>query len=336
MKQTRSRMNLQAISELAELADYSFAFAIRAVAAIGVADHLEDGPKHIDKLAELTGSHPGSLLRLMRAMVTKSVFEEVEAGVFDLSAVGDLLRTDHPYSMRWFFRLEPDVQALAGLEQSVKSGKPCFEDIFGLEYFEWLAANELPRYRFRESQKALSRLELLTIARGYPWHEVGTMVDVGGNDGSMVASLLKRNPSLIATVFDLPDTVPVASQTFKREGVEDRASVVPGSLFEGGVPRNADLYCIKRVLVGFSDEETITALTFIREAMNKNSRLLIMEPMSGSVDQVGVSLDLLMLVLGLGKIRTPDEFTGLAEKSGLKHVRTQSMGLITILEYGVA
>jgi hypothetical protein len=47
----RQRMNLQAIARLAELTDYAFAFAVRA---IGVADHLTDGPLHIDELVPQT------------------------------------------------------------------------------------------------------------------------------------------------------------------------------------------------------------------------------------------------------------------------------------------
>jgi hypothetical protein len=335
MKSTRPRINLKAISELAELADYSFAFAIRAVAAIGVADYLSGGPQHIDYLTQETACNRHGLIRVMRALVTRSVFAEVDAETFALTPIGDLLRTDHPLSMRWFFRLEPDVQAIAGLEYSIRTGMPSFDDLFGMRYFDWMAANEAPRERFRESQRALNRLELLAITRSYRWREIRSMVDVGGNDGSLVAELLRLHPSLVGTVFDLPDTIIEASKTFKIAGFSDRATVVAGNVFEGGIPHGADLYSIKRVLVGFSDEEAIIALSSIREAMMPHSRLLIMEPMRGTADQVGVSLDLLMLVLGLGRVRAPQEFGELLANAGLKVIKMQNAGLVTILEAGV-
>ena len=328
----RTRLNLEAISRLAEIADYSFAFAIRAVAAIGVADHLIDGPRHINDLAALTSCNPRGLLRVMRALATKGIFAETSAETFALSPLADLLRTDHPLSMRWFFRLEPDVQALAGLEYSVRTGQPAFDREYGMGYFDWMASHEYERNRFRESQRALNRLEILAISRSRPWREIDSVVDVGGNDGSLVSELLKRSPSMVGTIFDLPETAASAEETFRNAGVTDRATIVRGNVFEGDVPRGSRIYFMKRVLVGFSDAQAVTALSNVREAMAPHSLLLIMEPMGGATDQVGVSLDILMLVLGLGRMRTPEEFKQLLDKAGLKATGHRSLGLVTEVE----
>jgi hypothetical protein len=63
----RQRMNLQAIAWLAELADYTLAFAVRAIGAIGVADHPHRRPLHIDELAAQTqcARHVQSRLRMV-------------------------------------------------------------------------------------------------------------------------------------------------------------------------------------------------------------------------------------------------------------------------------
>ena len=334
MKRTRPRMNLQAISKFAELADYSFAFAIRAVAAIGVADHMEGKPVHIDLLAELTNCNKSGLARVLRALVTKDVFEEVEPGIFALTEIGDLLRTDHPLSMRWFFRLEPDVQALSHLEYSIKTGDPSFDDIFGKPYFVWLQEkeNEKTREKFIKSQKALNEVELLAVTRSYPWAKSKSMVDIGGNDGSMVAALLQKNPELKGTVFDLPNTVEKANRTFDIAQVSDRASAVAGNVFEGNVPAGADLYTIKRMLVGYSDDEAIAVLKQVRKAMTESSRCIILEPTLDTTNQIGLSLDLLMLVSGLGKVRSSQEFANLFDRAGFEVTNTINAGLITFVE----
>jgi hypothetical protein len=332
MGTSHSRVNLQAIAALADLADYSPAFAVRAAAAIGVADHLSEGPRDIDYLAQQSGCDAHALLRLLRCLVAKSVFSEPSPGSFALEPVGDLLRTDHPYSMRWFFRLEPDVEALAGLEHSVRTGQASFDKIFGKPYFDWMAAHDVPRERFRESQRSLNRLEFLAISRSYPWQEARSIVDIGGNDGSLLAGLLQRHPSLTGTVFDLPATAAKSAVIFEQAGVKDRARSVAGNVFQGGVPQGADVYTIKRVLVGFSDDEAVVALSSIRDAMAPNSRLVIMEPTRSAADKVGVSLDLLMLVLGLGRVRQPEEFQALMTRSGIKPTRIQNAGLITLIE----
>ncbi len=328
----RPRLNLQAIAELAELADYTFAFAVRAIGAIGVADHLRGGPLHIDELAARTECDRHALLRVMRALTTKSLFVEPQPLMFGLDAMGELLRTDHPLSMRWFFRLEPDVRAMAGLEHSLKTGQPAFKEVFGTEYFDWMARHPEARQRFRESQRALNRLELLSVLRAYPWPNAGTVVDVGGNDGALLGELLKRRPLLEGAVFDLPATSQEAASVFASVGVQDRARIFPGDVFEDGLPPYADIYIMKRILVGFSEDQAVLALTNVRRAMGPQSRLLIMEPLADGQDHIGISLDLRMLVLGLGRVRTRREFEQVLTAASLKLERTLNAGLVSILE----
>jgi hypothetical protein len=158
------------------------------------------------------------------------------------------------------------------------------------------------------------------------------MVDVGGNDGSLLAALMKRHASLRGTLFDLPEAVAEAQRVFEQAGVAERSTIVAGNVFKGGIPKGADLYTIKRMLVGFSDEEALVALSKVRESMTPHSRLLIMEPMRTDKDQVGVSLDLRMLVLGLGRVRTPAEFTTLLANAGFTTTKTLSAGLLTLIE----
>ena len=113
---------------------------------------------------------------------------------------------------------------------------------------------------------------LLAIARAYPWETVASIVDVGGNDGALVAELLKRHASLVATVFDLLPMADEASAVFAAKGVGDRARVVRGDVFEGGLPAAADIYIMKRILVGFSDEQAVLALSNVRTAMGAVGR----------------------------------------------------------------
>jgi hypothetical protein len=279
------RMNLQAISQLAELCDYSFAFALRAVAAIGVADHLAGGPLHINELAERTQCNPHSLVRALRMLAMKSVFTEETTDTFALAPAGQLLRTDHPLSMRWFFRLEPDVHALAALDYSIRTGRPAFEHVFNSDYHAWLASADEHRRRFHESQRALDRLELIAIERAFRSQDATVIVDL------------------------------------------DDAEISRDE-----VPAGADVYVMKRILSGFSDEEAILALSRVRRAMAAHSRLLVVEPLRNTPHRVGVSLDLQMLVLGLGRVRAADEIARLLIAAGLRTTATHPAEVVTIME----
>jgi Dimerisation domain len=75
---------------------YRVSRAIGVAAELGIADLIADGPRGVDELARVTGAHPRSLFRLLRALAAVGVFaeEEGEAGRFRLTAIGEALRGD--------------------------------------------------------------------------------------------------------------------------------------------------------------------------------------------------------------------------------------------------
>lgn len=328
---TRPRAAFQSIARLAELSDFTVAFAVRAICRIGVADHLATGPKPIGELAELTRTHQPSLLRTLRALTTAEVFAEPEPGVFQLTPISDLLRTDHPMSMRWAFRLRPDVDAWAQMEYTLRTGRTAFDHVFGTTYWDYLAEHPDLQVEFRDSMRALCRLELQALVRLYDWHNLNTVVDLGGNDGTFLAGLLARFPDLHGTVFDLPTTVAQASDVVAAAGVADRCSVVAGSLFESPIPEGADAYTIKRVLIGLGDDEVMALFGIIKKAMRPDSRLVILEPRS-TVDDLSISMDLHMLVLGEGHVRTPEQFAALLAEAGMQVAKVVDARLLNLID----
>jgi predicted transcriptional regulator len=74
-----------------------------AVAArLGLADHLAAGPRHHEELAADLEVSASALYRVLRALASHGVFAEEEArpGVFRLTPVAELLRTEVPGSQR--------------------------------------------------------------------------------------------------------------------------------------------------------------------------------------------------------------------------------------------
>ena len=74
--------------------------ALHAAAVLDLAGLLADGPRDSASLAAATGTHPGALRRLMRALSAFGVFAEPAPGIFAPTPVSDRLRDDAPNSMR--------------------------------------------------------------------------------------------------------------------------------------------------------------------------------------------------------------------------------------------
>jgi len=67
---------------------------------LGVADLLNDGPRHADELVRATQTHAPSLRRVLPRLSSVGVFEERENGAFGLTSMGECLRAGVPGSAR--------------------------------------------------------------------------------------------------------------------------------------------------------------------------------------------------------------------------------------------
>jgi hypothetical protein len=74
---------------------------VRVVAQLGVPDHVAAAPHTAQELARLTGADTERLGRVLSVAVIYGLFTTDDRGRFALTAVGELLRTDVPGSLRY-------------------------------------------------------------------------------------------------------------------------------------------------------------------------------------------------------------------------------------------
>src|SRR5215510_13256058 len=113
-------------------------------AELGIADHLADGPRSSEELAQATSTHPRSLYRLLRLLSSVGVFNEIQSDSFVQTPLSECLRAGVPGSMRSWLRmigLKVRYHTHAEALYSVKTGEPAFKRVTGMEYFDYLAAH---------------------------------------------------------------------------------------------------------------------------------------------------------------------------------------------------
>ena len=337
-RRTRPRIDLRSFVRLTELADYFIPFTIRAVAELGVADHLAGGPRTVEDLAEATGTHAPSLRRALRALACKGVFTEQEDGRFGLTPMAELLRGDHPLSLRDAYHLMPDdVVAWARLDHSLRTGEPAFDHVHGRSLWDWLADHPADSVRFDRGMAAMTRPELRAVSMAYDWSGLGRVVDVGGGNGTFLAGLLTRHPEMAGVVFDLPHVVAAAGEVLSGAGVGDRCEVVPGSFFDAeAIPAGADAYVLKRIVYGWDDDGAERLLRCVAQAMGPESRILLLEPVAQAADAdgdgFGAILDVVMLAVDGGRARTTEELEALFARAGLELTRVVPTMMFPVVE----
>jgi hypothetical protein len=327
--------DIDAMLRLTELGDYATALAIRAVTELGIPDLLAGGPRPVEELATACGAHPVPLYRALRALACQGVFAEEPVRVFALTPVSDLLRADHPYSMRTHYQLMiEDVQAWARIDYTLRTADAwSFELVHGESYWKYLESHPDYRAKFEATMAGMTRHELDAILPRYPWRRVNTLVDVGGGTGQMIAGLLRANPHLRGVMFDQPHVAPHARPLLEAEGVADRCEIVSGDFFQS-VPEGGDAYLLKRVLYDFSDEEAVTILSNVRRAMRPGGRVLTLDGIIRPDQDLDVAKlhDLFILPLGPGHCRTRAEMAALFERSGLELTRLIATPIFPLVE----
>jgi hypothetical protein len=157
------------------------------------------------------------------------------------------------------------------------------------------------------------------IVASYDFSPFHTVADIGGGQGSTLAAILRAHPSLQGILLDLPQVV-AQTAPLHSAGVASRCSVVGGDMFRD-VPRGAEAYLIKRVLMDWGDEQATQILRQCVSAMAENGRVLVVEVVvpTGNEPSPAKAFDLLMLINHHGgRMRTGAEFGELFAASGLR------------------
>ena len=193
--------------------------AIRVVAELKICDLLSTGDRAIGDLAAATGSNAGALYRVMRLLAGEGVFREVSAGRFALTEISRALRSDEPTGPRNFLRMinSEAYLAFARLSDSVRTGEPVFEAVFGKPRFDWLADHPVEAALFQQAMISLSAGANEAVAEAYDFGSHSHVVDVGGGHGQLLSAILARHPNLNGTLFDRE--AGIASATSRPGGV---------------------------------------------------------------------------------------------------------------------
>ncbi|AWI32805.1 methyltransferase [Streptomyces sp. ICN441] len=325
-------------AKLWSMASLGTPMAVRVAATLRIADHLDAGRRTAPELAETVGAHPGALDRLLRYLAVRGVLVRDDAGRYALTPLGEPLREDHPAGIRAWFDIEGAGRgelSFVELLHSVRTGEAAFPVRYGREYWEDLTAEPGRAASFNKLLGEDVAVRAPGVVAGFDWAALGHVVDVGGGDGSLLASLLAANPALRGTVVDLPDAAQAAKERFAASGLGERADAVAGSFFDP-LPAGAGGYVLSLVLHDWDDESAVAILRRCAEAAGEGGSVLVIESIGATGDAPHTGMDLRMLCVYGAKERGVAEFSALAAAAGLDVAAVHPAGPSAIIELTVA
>ncbi|RCG24495.1 methyltransferase [Sphaerisporangium album] len=301
---------------------------IYAATRLGIPDLLAGGPKSSADLAALTGSHPRSLYRLLRALAGVGLFTQQDE-VFGLTELGATLRSDVPASLSSFVLMElgpSHHRAWGELVHAIRTGEPAFDEAMGMSAWQMFARDPEMAGHLGRAMHGLTENVVAAVLETYDFSGFSRVVDIGGGEGGFLTAVLKAQPAATGVLFDLPYVMDNARDRLRGTAEFERCELVGGDFFEK-VPDGGDLYLLKWVLHDWGDDECRAILGNCRQAIAEGGTLLVVDTVipAGSEPAPGKFIDLNMMVLGSGRERTAEEFAALFAASGFELTRVLPM-----------
>ena len=299
--------------------------AVYVAAKLGVADLLAEKPRTVEELARATETNRHALYRVLRSLASVGIFEETDPKVFALTPRAEPLRSDAPNSARngvifmgedWHWRVWGDML------HSVRTGKPAWGHVHGGEVFDYFGANPAQAEIFNRAMTDMSVATAPAVVEAYDFNGIGTVADIAGGHGYLLAQVLKASPNTRGVLFDMQSVIEGAGELLEREGVSERVEQVSGDFF-ARVPAAADVYMMKSIIHDWDDERAIMILRNVNEAMKREGRVLLIEVVvpEGNEPHLSKLVDLEMLVSPGGVERTAKEYRDLLASAGLRLTR---------------
>ena len=285
---------------------------IHVIADFGIPDALDGEPATAEELAARTGMDADALARMLRLLSAHGLFAGGPAGYVHTPR-SELLRSDHPQSLRSFARMigTSAWAAFTELAQPARTGRPAFGWQAMMAHF---AEHPDEAALFSQAMVDKSAAVVPAVVEAFDFSTFATVVDVGGGTGRLLSAILEQAPEATGVLFELPHVIADAGAA-----ASDRLRLVGGDFFADPLPV-ADAYVLMEVLHDWADEDAARILTAVRRAAAPGARLIVVEvlvPETPGPDHSKV-LDIIMLAVTGGRERTRDQYEKLLADAGFE------------------
>ncbi|XP_022136086.1 3'-hydroxy-N-methyl-(S)-coclaurine 4'-O-methyltransferase 2-like [Momordica charantia] len=311
--------------------NYIFGFTkmaiIKCAIELKIADTIEShgSPMTLSQLSSALNCSPPLLYRILRFLTHRGIFKEETTAQnltgYAQTPLSRLLASNGNNSMAPLLLLESSPIMLASwhnLSARIKAsdGTP-FEATHGKDLWSYTAADPTHNRIFNDAMACAARV--ITVPAilegcGEIFEGVGSLVDVGGGNGTSLSMIVKACPWIRGINFDLPHVVSVAQECMGVQHVE-------GNMFDC-IPK-ADAAFLMSVLHDWNDEDCIKILKNCKDALpKKTGKVIIVETVidgneEKNLSDVGLMLDMVMMAqTNKGKERTCEEWAFVLHESG--------------------
>lgn len=254
---------------------------------------------------------------------------------------------------------------------STSSREAAFQEAYGTQLTLWEYIEEQVEQpdgtlqarpelsRWITGMTVAGQIESGALYYDYPWEALSSqpIVDVGGGIGGMSLELARRFPNLRFVVQDREVVIRKAEQVWLQELPvalqTERVQLMAHDFFTKQPVKSAAAFLMRHILHDWPDEACVVILRQIRDAMQADTPLLVVDkavhstagsallraapsplpPNYGYAEHYSSFQAICMLTMFNGVERTPEELAALAAQAGLRVVKVwECRGMMCITE----
>ena len=206
--------------------------------------------------------------RLMNALVALGFLRKVHGKFYNAENASQYLVKGKPEFMGGLFHSLGLWQTWSTLTDAVKKGTSVAERKPSPSGIEWQEAF-IAAMHYRGVKEAKILAMMLDLSRAK------RMLDVGGGSGTFAMEFVKQNSQMTATVFDLPDIIPITKKYVEQENLTHKVNFLSGDYLEDDFGKGYDLIFLSAIVHINSYDENTQLIEKCYNALNSGGQIII-------------------------------------------------------------
>ena len=179
--------------------------------------------------------------RLLNALASLGFLDKQEQKFFNTADSYTFLSKNSPEVLGGLMHTNHLWNTWSHLSEVVRTGKSAHPEEINDRGEGWIFPF-ISAMHDRATKQAPAQLADLDLS------EINSVLDVGGGSGAYSMEFVRRKPAIRATVFDLPNVVPITGQFIEKEGFTGKINTYTGDYTLDELPGGFDLVFLSAIL----------------------------------------------------------------------------------------
>ncbi len=237
---------------------------------LDVFSQLSPDEKTSLQVAHAIGTDPRATDRLMNALCVIGLLEKRDGLFFNTEAAGRYLVRGSDAYLGNLAHANHLWDLWGGMTQAVRTGTGRGREPIGDRGEEWLEAF-IAAMHHRARTQAPQDVNLIDL------HDAEHVLDLGGGSGIYAMTMLRVKRDLRATVFDLPEVVPITRRYIEAAGLEERIDTRAGDYHTDDMGSGYDVIFLSAIIHSNSYEENRQLIKRCAAALRPGGQIVVQD-----------------------------------------------------------